>query len=112
MKPVQAGKLRHRVTIQRPKEGMDEYGDPLLQWSDIGERWASVEPLSGREQIEAFSVEATITHRVRFRAQDIDVSPRDRILTRTGRILEVKAALNVEERTRVYEVLATEVDNG
>lgn len=44
--PIQAGKLRHRITIQRETVTRDEYGSEVKTWDDLATVWASVEPLS------------------------------------------------------------------
>ena len=111
MRAVRAGKLRHLVTIERPTTVVDEYGDPSLRWNEVTTRWASIEPLRGDEQIQALAVEATATHRVRFRSGVDDVSPRDRI--RYGaRIFQLVSALDEEERGRLVQCLAKEIDDG
>lgn len=68
---LNAGKLRHRLLIQRPVETQDaNTGDMVLTWQDVASVWAAIEPLSVREfitaQVESSKVEARIT--IRYRA--------------------------------------------
>lgn len=71
---MRAGKMRHRVTIQR--EATDADGSPSvtdgmggkrLQWVDVATVWASIEPMAGKERLFAAQLEAGTTHRVRMR---------------------------------------------
>lgn len=62
-----AGKLRHRITIQEPKETRATNGDVLIKWSDVAEVWASVEPLSVREFIAGQSMKSQVTARIVIR---------------------------------------------
>lgn len=92
---MQAGKLRHRVSIQRLTPGSPEQdagGTPDESWATIFSAWAEVAPLRGRELIAAQQVasEVTGTVRLRYRA-DFSITAKDRVLfgTRTYDILAV-----------------------
>lgn len=67
---MNAGELRQRVTIQEPNDTRDALGGLVAGWSDVATVWAKVEPVSGREIVEADAVEARITHRVVIRWRD------------------------------------------
>lgn len=72
---LQAGKLRHRVTIETPTEAQDAYGEPVKTWRAIpdGECWARKEDLSGRELFQAQQISAEITTQFTIRHRtDID----------------------------------------
>ena len=69
---MNAGKLRHRVTIQRPPDPADPEnqtaeGEPTRPWDDLATRWASIEPKGGAESYQAGQVVATATHLVTMR---------------------------------------------
>jgi SPP1 family predicted phage head-tail adaptor len=64
---MEAGRLRHRVTIQEKVDSRDSYGGERETWVDIAEVWAEVEPLVGREYLESRQESAEITTRVRVR---------------------------------------------
>lgn len=59
-----AGKLRHRIKIQEPKESRTDTGDVLITWKDVAEVWASVEPLSVREFIAGQAMKSQVTARI------------------------------------------------
>lgn len=78
-----AGKLRHRVTIQRFTEGAQDpmTGDIVSAWVDLATVWASVEPLSVREFIQSSATQSQVTTRITMRKRDIRAA--DRILHRS-----------------------------
>ncbi len=68
MKPITAGQLRHRVTLQKPGTRVDDgMGGGPLPFVDVADIHASIEPLSGREQLLGSQIEAELTHRIRTR---------------------------------------------
>lgn len=78
---MQAGKLRHRVTLERPTVMTDSHGDQVKTWATLAEVWAEVLDLSGREFIAAQQVMADITVQVRMRGRtDFRLTPKDRIV--------------------------------
>jgi len=64
---MQAGKLRHRVQLQYPSDTRDAHGGITRSWSTSATVWASVEPLTGRELLDAQQVESQSDTRVRIR---------------------------------------------
>ena len=64
---IRAGRLRHRVTVQRPVTSRDSYGQDVITWTSAGDVWAAVEPLRGREYFDADQHTGEITTRVIIR---------------------------------------------
>lgn len=64
---IQAGKLKHRITIQRKTPGRDASGGELTTWDTFATPYASVEPLQGREYNSASGEQAVATTRFRVR---------------------------------------------
>lgn len=65
---MRAGKLRHRVIIQKPGYAQDpDTGEMLPGWQNVVTVWAAVEPLSAREFIAAQAGQSEITARVKIR---------------------------------------------
>lgn len=104
---MNAGKLRHRVTIQQLVKTDDGYGGIVEAWQDVATVWAAVEPLRGSERYRAQQVQAELGHKVtmRYRA---GIKPQMRLLY-NGRVLEVEAVIDVEEHHRWLELLCSEV---
>ncbi|KAA0017110.1 phage head closure protein [Salinicola corii] len=64
---MRAGRLRHRVTIQRQGEGKDELGQPVEGWEDVATVWAEVTGLSGREYIASGGEQSEVSMQVLMR---------------------------------------------
>lgn len=108
MNPVDSGKLRTRVEVQNRTTARDGYGDALETWGTAATVWAEVVPLSGRELWAAQQAQADVTTRVRIRYRsDVTVSPRTRIKIGT-RILNVQAAIDIDGRKRLLDLLCVE----
>jgi len=65
---MQAGRLRHRVTLQ----SLVPMQDPLTgvvtnAWTAFATVWASVEPLSAREFLQASALSSQVVARIRIR---------------------------------------------
>ncbi len=105
---MRAGRLRHRVTIQSPVNAQDQYGAKTpYAWVDLDTVWASVEPLRGREYIDAEGEGAEVTTKIVIRYQD-NVGPECRVIWDT-RVFDVISAINVEERDRQIELMCREL---
>ena len=96
---MQAGKLRHRVTIQHYVEGSPQQkpsGAPDGSWTALDTVWARVRPLSGREMFLAqqaasrVDVEITIRHRA-------DVTDAMRVV-KGSMVYSIESVMNPEER--------------
>lgn len=72
-----AGRLRRRVTLQRPVETQDGTGAPVVTWTAVDTVWANVRPLQGRELFTAQAVHAKLTTEVtiRYRSDVVEASP-------------------------------------
>lgn len=75
---MRAGKLRHRITLQRPGLSQDPVsGEMLPGWQDVATVWASIEPLSAREFISAQAGQSEVTARIVIRHRaDVDATLR------------------------------------
>lgn len=81
---LSAGKLRHRLVIQKLQniadtngEVQDSSGELMQEWVDVATVWAAIEPLSAREFIAAQSEQSKVTAKVIIRYRnDIDFSMR------------------------------------
>jgi SPP1 family predicted phage head-tail adaptor len=104
---VNAGKLRHAVTVQSVTDGTGTRGAPTKTAATFATTWASIEPLSGAELWRAQQVSAEVTHRVLLRHLS-GVTPKMRIKY-GSRTLEVVSVLNLEERDRELELLCREL---
>lgn len=106
---MQAGKLRHRVTLQRYVLGSPSQtltGAPDGGWEDYLTVSASIEPISGREPFLAQAHLSEITHKVRMRYRD-GITSAMRV-SWNGRLFDIKYSMNWEERNRELQLLCVE----
>ena len=100
------GRLRRRLTIQAESPSADGLGGQARAWTDVATVWARVVPLSGSEQLHGMQLEARISHRITIRHR-ADVTARHR-LRLGGRVFNIRAAVDREERGRWLELLCEE----
>lgn len=103
---MQAGKLRHLLTLQQSTDVQNARGEAIETWTDEADLWGSIRPLTGREGFAANQMFATATHeiKVRYRA---GVVPKKRFKHGT-RVFDIDAVLNTDERNRELVCIATE----
>jgi len=103
---MRAGKLRHRVTIQQATEARNSIGEVTRTWSALATVWANVEPLNGREFIDAQRPEVQVSHRVTMRYRS-DVTPQMRV-SHDSRTLNIEAVIETGERRRELQLICSE----
>lgn len=95
---MRIGKLRDLVTVERKTTARDTDGGERVVWADVGDQWASIEPLSGREFFAAQQAQSELVVKIRMRYPS-DVRAEDRI-TYAGVNYNVGAVMNIENRNR------------
>src|SRR5688500_801091 len=105
---IEAGKLRQRIRVLSKPTTKDALGkvDQTAPWTLVATRWGSVEPLSGREFLQAKQVEAEATHKVTLRHYPT-LTPRHRLQV-GSRVFEVVSVLNPVERDQATIALCVE----
>ena len=107
---MKIGQLRHRLEIQEKRSVMDEWGNQVSEWFTVATAWAAIEPIRGEEYWAAGAQRGETIHRVTMRYVP-GVTPEHRLLF-GDRILEIESTLNLEERSRLLELLCKERLNG
>ncbi len=100
---MNAGKLRHQVTIKKPIETQNSYGEPEVRWQDIATVWAQVEPLRGREYFASKQMVAEVEVRITIRYRS-DVTAKMKIAKGTDEYL-IETIINVMERNRELQLM-------
>lgn len=104
---MKAGRLRHRVTIQKATVTQDGSGQPVETWSNMEDIYAQVEQVSGRELVLAKQVSPDTTHLITIRyALHVDSIKRVKFGSRVFNVLNVN---HIENRQRTIELLCREV---
>ena len=103
---MEAGKLRHRVTIKQKSTTRDAAGGEVVAWTTFATVWGSVEPMRGQEYLEANRVGAQVDTRIRIRyASGVLPSMQAVYGSHTYDILSV---INVEERNIEMQLMCKE----
>ncbi len=84
-----AGDLDQRVTIERPERAPDGGGGHTVTWEPVATVWAAVEPLSGRERLQAQQVQSAVTYRIRIRRR-ADITAGMRVVW-CGQVTNIRA---------------------
>ena len=108
---LDAGKLRHRVVVQRYVGEADDYGDIRWQddrnWRNACVMWAAVDPISGKEFYAAEQAQSEVSHKVRTRYRG-GIKPGMRLLL-GGRKLYIQSVIDWEERHESLLLMCKEV---
>ena len=112
MYSIEIGQLRHSFTIEQRSTTQDELGQQSTTWTPVatGVR-AKIEPISGKEQIQAQQRQAEVTHKITIRHRAIFDDPQAAALYRIifkGRKLNINVCTNLEERNIYTELICTE----
>lgn len=105
---MEAGNLRHKITLQRPAGG--DLSDPngATEWEDYATTNASVLPLRGRELWEAKAAQSTIDHRIILRWRP-GVKRSTRVLL-GNRKFEVQYIIDQGERHEWLQLMCRELE--
>jgi SPP1 family predicted phage head-tail adaptor len=107
---MQAGKLRHRVTVQQNTPTRDTDGAEIDDWSDVATVWGAVIPLSGREQFISSGDQtvalADTRIEIRYRS-GLDVKMR---VTWDGHTYNIRQIREIDSRRREIHLYCQEVN--
>lgn len=102
---IQAGKLRHRLTLEEPAETVSA-GEATVPWPTRAEVWGAMEGLTGTNR---GGVTAEVEYRIRIRYRS-DITPRWRVgLKGTDRKFGLLSVIDPEGRKRELVLLAREL---
>lgn len=102
---IRTGRMNKRITIQTYTQAADTYGEPIRTWSDIGTRWAAVEPLTMREFITAKQLASQID--IRFITRYLaDIKPKMRIVYNSENY-NIEAVININNQNRELQLLCS-----
>ena len=107
---MQAGELRHRVTIQAivASTGDNMGGQTVSRYDDVMTVWAGIDPPKGREYFGAGQTQSETVTRVRIRYRP-DITTVNRIKFGSTRYFDINAVINPDERNRELILMCIEV---
>lgn len=116
---MQAGRLRHRITIQTRHEATDGMGGATVTWPEKYwvTVWASVWPIRGLEGVDAKSLEGKVTHQIRMRYHTLndgnDITPANRLYWKNrDKYFNIRSITNPDQRNISLEIMAEEEVKG
>jgi len=103
---IQAGKLRHRVTIEALTETRNSSGGEKFIWQPICTVNAEIVPLSGKSLFAAQQNHSEVTGiiKMRYRA---DINAKQRAVYK-DKIYSIQAVINIGERNRELHLMTSE----
>ncbi len=101
---IEAGKIRHRVTIRQPSNTATD-GYESDTYSDLATVWMSIEPLKGRELLEARAQLSSQSFRLRMRYRS-GITVRHQLLW-NSETYRIESISNPEGRNIKLVLLAT-----
>lgn len=104
---MNAGKLRHRVTIRKPVETQNDYGEAEVRWQDVATVWAMISPLRGREYFAAKQAVSEIEARIVIRFME-GITAKMKIVHGSNEY-EIETIINVMEANRELQLMCKRV---
>lgn len=105
---MRAGRLRHKIKIQRLEKSRTSLGEVIESWEDLLSTRADVRPLSGNEKYISQQMAADVNYEVVIRYRS-GIRAADRIVYNYDRVLDIKSVLDVRGRQRELNILCREV---
>jgi SPP1 family predicted phage head-tail adaptor len=100
------GRLDRRLVLEAPVETPDGAGGVTRSYESVTTLWASVVPVSSREEIEAAQIGLAVTHRLTLRFRP-DITPRHR-LREGARVFRIVRLRESDARRRFLVIEAEE----
>ena len=108
MVDVEAGKLRHVISIQQQTTTQDSYGEAVNTWTDVyASIYASVDPISGKEFFSGEKFNMEISHKIRIRYKT-GILPKMRVKF-GSRYFDITNIINWQERSIELQLMCKEV---
>lgn len=104
---MNAGILNRRIIIMKATSTQNEFGEKIDTWSTFVERWAMIEPLSGREYFTAKQSLSEIDKRVTVR-YSTGIKPSMRLIYNNENY-NIKSVININEANRELEIYCSKI---
>ncbi|KKL69242.1 hypothetical protein LCGC14_2116930 [marine sediment metagenome] len=103
---VEAGKLRHKIDIQKFTTAKDSYGEDIKTWASYHKTYSKIEPLRGKEYFDTQQIVPEVDNKITIRYKS-GIAPTMRIVW-GSRTYEIRSVTNLDERNIMLEFLAVE----
>ncbi len=101
---MQAGKLRHRLTIEKTTHVVNAFGEQESTWKTFAEVWGQNRPLTGSERFIAAQTHAAEDAVFHIRYLE-GLSPKMRVICK-GLYYDITSINDLEERGRELVIYA------
>jgi len=104
---MKIGKLRNKITIQKPIETTNDEGEIIQTWEEFATVWAEINPLIGREYWASKQTTSEVTGKIRIR-YIAGITPKMRV--KFGeRIFNIEGLINPDEKNIEIILFVNEV---
>lgn len=104
---MNAGKLRHRITVDEPMTTIEPNGEEIVTFETVDTVWGSIEPLTGRELLQENAIMGAMDTRFRLRwSPKIDAINAKWRLTHRGVLYNIKSIAHLQIGRREVEIMA------
>ena len=110
---IEAGELRHRISIVKPTGGQDSMGGITLdpsQWQVVVSCWAEIQTWTGDMSLSAQEFMSVASHWITIRHPHIPITSQMKVWF-SGRIFQVLAVLNPTEQNKILVLVCTEIND-
>lgn len=104
---MEAGRLRHRLTLSSASSTIDSFGQSTVTWTAFATVWGEIRDVMGREYFEARQQEAIRWARINIRYRD-DVTNETRV-TFGSQVYDVDSVLYDPTRKRQLMLMCKEM---
>ena len=105
---MRAGKLRHRVSVERDTPTTDSDGHETPVWAEVAPAWASIEPAEGREFLAGAAVvgRQPVDIEMRYDSRFAAMAPDKWRIVHSGVTYDLISVVNVAQRNVKFAILA------
>ena len=97
---VAAGQLRHRIKIQTLTRGRGANKGVIETWVTTTTVWGDIQPVSGRETVDANRMDSRVTHEIEIRYYSAGFTPDNRLQDEDGNNYNIEVVKNIGRRNR------------
>ena len=98
--------MRHSIDIESAAATENSLGEDVETWSTFATARAQIIPINGKEYFSANQEQSSVTHKITMRYL-AGVNTKMRV-NYGGRIFNIEAVINFQERNREIQIMAVE----
>lgn len=107
---IQAGTLRHQITINAQSTTTDSYGQPIQAWASILVTRASIRAVTNKELYSLGGFVSAVTHKIVIRFPAITIKAGMQV-GYLGRIFNIQSVSDPDENKRELDLYVQELSS-